>query len=50
MIELENIVVKFGDFVALHNINVKVKEESFLPLRSIRLWQNHHFTYYYWFC
>jgi len=29
MIELENIVVKFGDFVALHNINVKVKEGEF---------------------
>ena len=26
MIELKDIVVKFGDFEALHNINVNVKE------------------------
>ena len=29
MIELKNIVVKFGDFEALHNINVEVKEGEF---------------------
>ena len=29
MIELKNIVVKFGDFTALHNINVEVKEGEF---------------------
>ena len=29
MIELKNIVVKFGDFTALHNINVFVKEGEF---------------------
>ena len=29
MIELKNIVVKFGDFEALHNINVDVKEGEF---------------------
>ncbi len=29
MIELENIVVKFDDFIALHNINVNVKEGEF---------------------
>ena len=29
MIRLENIVVKFGDFTALHNINVHVKEGEF---------------------
>ncbi len=29
MIQLENIVVKFGDFEALHNINVHVKEGEF---------------------
>ena len=29
MIELENIVVKFGDFEALHNINVDVKQGEF---------------------
>ncbi|MDO5021874.1 MAG: ABC transporter ATP-binding protein [Eubacteriales bacterium] len=29
MIELENIVVKFEDFIALHNINVNVKEGEF---------------------
>ena len=30
MIELKDIVVKFGDFEALHNINVDVKQgESF---------------------
>ena len=27
MIELKDIVVKFGDFEALHNINVEVREE-----------------------
>ena len=29
MIELKDIVVKFGDFEALHNINVNVKEGEF---------------------
>ena len=29
MIELKNIVVKFGDFEALHNINVEVREGEF---------------------
>ena len=29
MIELKNIVVKFGDFTALHDINVEVKEGEF---------------------
>lgn len=29
MIQLENIIVKFGDFEALHNINVHVKEGEF---------------------
>ncbi|MBR3873824.1 MAG: ABC transporter ATP-binding protein, partial [Clostridia bacterium] len=29
MIELKNIVVKFDDFEALHNINVDVKEGEF---------------------
>ncbi len=29
MIQLENIVVKFGDFTALHDINVHVKEGEF---------------------
>ena len=29
MIELKNIVVKFGDFIALHDINVEVKEGEF---------------------
>jgi len=29
MIELKNIIVKFGDFEALHNINVDVKEGEF---------------------
>jgi len=29
MIELKNIIVKFGDFEALHNINVHVKEGEF---------------------
>jgi len=29
MIKLDNIVVKFGDFTALHNINVHVKEGEF---------------------
>ncbi len=29
MIRLENIVVRFGDFTALHNINVHVKEGEF---------------------
>ncbi|MGI6214699.1 MAG: ABC transporter ATP-binding protein [Christensenellales bacterium] len=29
MIELENIVVKFGDFTALHNINVNVEKGEF---------------------
>ena len=29
MIKLENIVVRFGDFEALHNINVHVKEGEF---------------------
>ena len=29
MIELKNIVVKFGDFEALHNINVDVKKGEF---------------------
>ena len=29
MIQLENIVVQFGDFTALHNINVHVKEGEF---------------------
>ncbi len=29
MIELKNIVVRFGDFEALHNINVEVKEGEF---------------------
>ena len=29
MIKLNNIVVKFGDFTALHNINVHVKEGEF---------------------
>lgn len=29
MIQLEDIVVKFGDFTALHNINVHVKEGEF---------------------
>ena len=29
MIELNNIVVKFGDFTALHDINVEVKEGEF---------------------
>ena len=29
MIELKDIVVKFGDFTALHNINVEVKEGEF---------------------
>ena len=29
MIRLENIVVKFGDFTALHDINVHVKEGEF---------------------
>ena len=29
MIELKDIVVKFGDFEALHNINVEVKEGEF---------------------
>lgn len=31
MIELKDIVVKFGDFEALHNINVNVKEGSSSP-------------------
>ena len=31
MIELKDIVVKFGDFEALHNINVDVKQGEFLP-------------------
>ena len=29
MIQLNDIVVKFGDFTALHNINVHVKEGEF---------------------
>ena len=29
MIELKDIVVKFGDFEALHNINVEVREGEF---------------------
>ena len=29
MIRLNDIVVKFGDFTALHNINVHVKEGEF---------------------
>ena len=29
MIELKNIVVKFGDFEALHDINVDVREGEF---------------------
>ena len=29
MIRLNNIVVKFGDFTALHDINVQVKEGEF---------------------
>ena len=29
MIQLKNIVVRFGDFTALHNINVQVKEGEF---------------------
>ena len=29
MIRLQDIVVKFGDFTALHNINVHVKEGEF---------------------
>ena len=29
MIELKDIIVKFGDFEALHNINVDVKEGEF---------------------
>ena len=29
MIELKDIVVKFGDFEALHNINVEVHEGEF---------------------
>ena len=29
MIQLENIVVRFGDFEALHSINVDVKEGEF---------------------
>ena len=29
MIELKNIIVKFGDFEALHNINVDVKQGEF---------------------
>ena len=29
MIQLENIVVRFGDFEALHNINVDVREGEF---------------------
>ena len=31
MIELKDIVVKFGDFEALHNINVEVREGEFFP-------------------
>ena len=37
MIELKDIVVKFGDFEALHNINVNVKEgESARPAAAKR--------------
>ena len=40
MIELKDIVVKFGDFEALHNINVEVKEgepEHVRLARKLRL-------------
>ena len=33
MIELKDIVVKFGDFEALHNINVEVKEGEFFTFK-----------------
>lgn len=43
MIELKDIVVKFGDFEALHNINVNVKEGGVFHLsRPVRLRQNDH--------
>ncbi|MCQ2436221.1 MAG: ABC transporter ATP-binding protein [Clostridia bacterium] len=34
MIKLDNIVVKFGEFTALHDINIHVKEGEFLTIRG----------------
>ena len=48
MIELKDIVVKFGDFEALHNINVHVKEGRVLHLpRPVRLRQDHHAAHHH---
>ena len=35
MIQLKDIVVKFGDFTALHDINVHVKEGEFFTFLAI---------------
>ena len=44
MIRLNDIVVKFGDFTALHSINVHVKEGEFFTFLPgpLRLRQDHH--------
>ena len=45
MIRLNDIVVKFGDFTALHDINVHVKEGEFFTFlgdrKSTRLNSSH---------
>ena len=39
MVKFENIEIKYGDFVAIENLNLDIKEGEFFTFK--RLWKDH---------
>ena len=44
MVKFENVEIKYGDFVAMENLNLDIEEGEFFHLPwPERMWKNHFF-------